>query len=319
MDLIFTICSANYLASAKCLANSVFQTNTDVKFVYVIADKINERIPLKYFENTEYIEVEDLGISNLNEFIDTYNIIEFNTAIKPFAIKFLTQKFQTNKILYLDPDIIVFNSLNEIFNKLNEYDFILTPHILKPIFDDNNYSHQKGALNTGVFNLGFIAINYNQESEKIIDWWALHMRNHGHCNSINGEFYDQKIMNLLPIFSNKVLIEKNPGYNVAGWNIHEREITKVDGKYFVNNKPLVFYHYSGFVKNKSLKLISHYNHLTIEYNKYINEILCVYENALIRNNHNSLLKENCFYELKPNIHKVTRAQMLKYKLKKYFK
>lgn len=86
MNLVFTICSVNYLASAKVLANSVLKTNNNVKFVYVIADKINGRVANKYFENIEYFEVEDLGIENLNELIDTYNVIEFNTAIKPFAV-----------------------------------------------------------------------------------------------------------------------------------------------------------------------------------------------------------------------------------------
>lgn len=319
MNLIFTICSVNYLASAKVLANSLLQTNSDVKFVYIIADKINGRIPKEYFDNIDYVEVEDLAIEKLNQLIDTYNIIEFNTAIKPFAVKFLSKKYNSNKIVYIDPDIIVYHDLIEVFNNLDKYDFILTPHILSPILNDDFYAQQRGPLNTGVFNLGFIAINYNLESEKIIDWWAAHMINHGHCNSIIGEFYDQKIMNLLPIFSNKVLIEKNPGYNVAGWNIHEREITKINGNYFVNNTALVFYHYSGFVTNKSKKLISNYNHLTTEYNKYISEILELYEQALKTNNHSSLLKENCYYELKPNIHKTSRFQMLKYRVKKYFK
>lgn len=318
MNIVFTICSVNYLASAKVLANSVLKTNSNVEFVYIISDKINDRVSKEYFEEIEFIEVENLGIENLNELVDTYNITEFNTALKPYAVNFLNKKYKSNKIIYIDPDIIVFHDLAQVFKNLDKYDFILTPHIINPIIDDEFYSHQIGALNTGVFNLGFVAINYNLESKKIIDWWALHMRNHGHCNSGIGEFYDQKIMNLLPVFSDKVLIEKNPGYNVAGWNIHERVITKNDCKFFVNNYPLVFYHFSGFVKDKSLKLISHYNHLTIEYNKHIKEILDAYEDALKNNNHNSLSKEKCFYKLKPNIHKVTRVQMLKYKLKKYF-
>lgn len=316
MNLVFTICSLNYLASAKCLANSIAQTNPTIKFVYIIADKLNGRLPIEYFNGVDYVEVEDLGIENLNELINAYNIIEFNTAIKPFAVKHLAQKYHTNKLVYLDPDIIVFDSLSQVFSNLDTYDFIVTPHILTPIFSDEFYPQQRGVLNTGIYNLGFIAINYNPESEKVIDWWALHMRSHGHCNSVIGEFYDQKIMNLLPIFSHKVLIEKNPGYNVAGWNIHEREITKASNKYFINTVPLCFYHYSGFVTNKSLKLISNYNHLKTDFNEYMTEILELYRVALKNNKHEELKHENCYFNLKPNIHKVTRFGMLKYKLKK---
>lgn len=319
MNLIFTICSLNYLASAKCLAKSVMQTNPGTRFVYVLADKIDGRLSTDYFEHADYAEVEDLGIPNLEELISTYNIIEFNTAIKPYAIKYLNRRFQADKLIYLDPDIIVFNDLKDVFQNLDVYDFILTPHILFPITKKEFYDQQKGALNTGVFNLGFIAIHYHERSLKIIDWWEYHMRDHGHSNSVIGEFYDQKIMNLLPVFSDKVLIEKNPGYNVAGWNIHEREIKKMDGTYFINGFLLLFYHYSGLVNDLSLNRISNYNQLGLDYNIYISEILELYRKALKDNNHSELSLLPCYYELKPNIHKTTRVGMLKYKLKKYFR
>src|SRR6218665_2903375 len=319
MNLVFTICSINYLASAKCLWESVTQTNPDVKFVYVIADKISKSFDRNYFENADVVEVEQLGIPKLHELIQTYNIIEFNTAIKPFAIRYFAEKYHAKKMIYLDPDILVFDSLQPVFDQLSTHDFILTPHILTPVTKDEFYNQQKGALNTGVFNLGFIAVGYNKESEKVIDWWAQHMRNHGHCSSAAGEFYDQKIMNLLPVFSDKVLIEKNPGYNVAGWNIHERTITKKHKQYLVNGSPLLFYHYSGFVEDRFKNLISAYNHLKADSNPHIADLLELYRTGLAKNNHARLLKIKCYYDLKPNIHRTSRSQMLRYKLKQYFK
>lgn len=319
MNLIFTICSVNYLASAKCLWQSVKKTNSELKFIYVIADKINGRVDKSYFEGEDYVEVEDLDIPNLNELINTYNLIEFNTAIKPFAANYLNKKYSAQKLIYFDPDIIVFNSLDFIWENLNSYDFILTPHIIRPINNDLFYEHQKGALNTGVFNLGFIAINFNQNSKDIIDWWTYHMREHGHSNSIIGEFYDQKIMNLLPVFSDKVLIEKHPGCNVAGWNIHERELTKVNDTYFTNTKPLIFYHYSGFIFDPQAQLISKYNHLKTDHNIYIKELLDLYRKCLNNNNYTILSKLNCYFNLKPNIHNTTKWQMLKLKFKNYLK
>jgi hypothetical protein len=319
MNLVFTICSVNYLGSAKCLADSISKTNPELKFVYIIADKIEDKIPEKFFNDIEFIEVEQLNISHLNELISTYNLIEFNTAIKPFAVKYLAEKYNASKIIYFDPDIIIFDSLNDIYSKLDSFDFIVTPHILTPITDESFYNHQKGALNTGIFNLGFIAINYNAESINIINWWAYHMRHHGHCNSHIGEFYDQKIMNLLPIFSNKVLIAKHPGYNVAGWNIHERRITKSKDKFNVNNSPLVFYHYSGIIHDQNSKLISNYNSLTTDKMEPLSEILNIYRNELQRNGHSRLISLKCFYNFKPNIHKASRKEMLKFRLKKFFK
>lgn len=318
MNIVFTICSVNYLASAKCLSQSLARTNPDLKFVYVLADKLDNRVDPAYFEGRQVIEVSELNIPRLSELTDTYNIIEFNTAIKPYAVKHLAANHHADKIVYIDPDIIVFDSLSGVFKNLDHYDFILTPHILKPVTAAEFYNQQKSALNTGVFNLGFLALNYNQRTESIIGWWAHHMREHGHSNSVNGEFYDQKIMNFLPVFSDKVLIEKHPGYNVAGWNIHERRISKNDNAYFVNGEPLIFYHYSG-LKSASSGLISGYNHLTTDSDPAIVEILDLYRNAMMQNRHEELSKMNCLYELRPNIHKAGRKEIWKYKLKKYFR
>lgn len=319
MDLVFTICSVNYLAGAKSLAQSITLTNSGTKFVYVIADKLENKLSRSYFGDHDFIEVEDLKISELQELINTYNIIEFNTAIKPFAIEYLHQKYNADKIIYFDPDIIVFRGLDEIWENLNTCDFILTPHILQPIIDNKFYRHQQGALNTGIFNLGFIAVNYNSGSEKIMKWWAFHMRRHGHSKSNLGEFYDQKIMNLLPIFSEKVLIERSAGYNVAGWNIHERQITKSGNQYYVNGNPLLFYHFSGIFHDRDSNRISHYNELTTKDNQALIEILNLYRNSLESNNHRQLKDIPCSFNLQPNIHKTSKIGMLKHKVKKWLK
>jgi lipopolysaccharide biosynthesis glycosyltransferase len=320
MEIVFTICSLNYLSGAKALAESISNTNPHIKFVFLIADKINNRLDYSHFDGHDIAEVHELQINNLQELIDTYNIIEFNTAIKPFAFKYLSDKYQTNKIIYLDPDILVFGSLERYFELLSEYDFIVTPHILNPIVDDRFYNQQKGALNTGIFNLGFLAMNINDGSTPILEWWQKHMRNHGHSKSAEGEFYDQKIMNLLPIHSNKVLIDKHPGANVAGWNIHERRITKEQNNYLVNKLPLIFFHYSGLPKEKDSVFISGYNnYLLSEAGLFCSELIKHYRYRTEKNNIYKYEKIKCYYKLKPNIHRASRFEIYKYKLGKWLK
>jgi len=287
-------------------------------FVYIITDKINDRINWSSFDNSDYFEIEEMGIENLNHLIENYNIIEFNTAIKPTAFKFLSKRYNASKIVYFDPDILVFNSLNDLWLNLDNYDFILTPHILKPIYNNLYYVHQVSALNTGVYNLGFMAVNYNETSKTIIDWWEFHMKNHGHNNVLKGEFYDQKIMNLLPIYTNKLLVEKKFGYNVAGWNIHERNITKVKNVYYANNEQLVFYHYSGVDKNMNKNRVSNYNDIVAETGSPLFELLNLYRMGLIDFEDDKFSKYECYYKFSPNIHKNNRWHLLIFRLRKIF-
>lgn len=319
MNIVFTICSVNYLASAKALYQSVVASDAQCKFVFIIADKINGRVKPSYFENAEVIEAHELGISFLDELTKTYNISEFNTAIKPYAIKFMHSKFNCSKFIFLDPDILVFHSLNKIWDNLNTFDFIVTPHHLEPITDPKFYAQQIGTINTGIFNFGFLALNYNLNTEKIINWWAFHMREHGHSNSLIGEFYDQKIMNLLPIFSDKLLIEKDPGYNVAGWNIHERKITGSNGQYKVNGSALVFFHFSGFLFENPKSLVSKYNSLSLKEQPSITEIHQLYRSKLTANDHIEYQKLSCAYPLQPDRHRTGRLAMFKHKITRLFK
>ena len=82
----------------------------------------------------------------------------------------------------------------------------------------------------------------------MLEWWKLRLRSWGYINVYEGMFTDQIWMNFLPLFYDKVLIFKHPGANVAHWNLGERHLQKIDGKYYVNDKkyPLLFYHFSAF-------------------------------------------------------------------------
>src|SRR5262249_62034668 len=53
-------------------------------------------------------------------------------------------------------------------------------------------------------------------------------------------YVDQKILPLVAqVFSSQVGCMRHQGYNVAYWNLHGREITRVDNKYLINGQPAV--------------------------------------------------------------------------------
>ena len=61
-----------------------------------------------------------------------------------------------------------------------------------------------------------------------------------------GLFVDQKWIDLAPALFD-VYILKEPGYNLAYWNLEKRNITiREDNAYAVNGKPLIFVHFSGW-------------------------------------------------------------------------
>jgi hypothetical protein len=63
----------------------------------------------------------------------------------------------------------------------------------------------------------------------------------------NGLFTDQKWGDLIPSFFENYLILRDPGYNVASWNLSRRRLEMSEkGDITVNGTPLRFYHFTGY-------------------------------------------------------------------------
>jgi hypothetical protein len=92
-----------------------------------------------------------------------------------------------------------------------------------------------------------------------------------------------------------VYIEKNPGYNMAGWNLHEREITnKIGGKFTVNkNNELVFFHFSGVKVNTNN--ISDHSRYTFEDRTDLEELINTYRRYIINNGNDFFSSFQCYY------------------------
>lgn len=245
MKLVFTICSNNYLAQAIMLGHSLLYHNKEYEFIIGLVDRKNELIDYSIIP-FEIIEVEKIGIESFNDMIMRYDIVELNTSVKPFFFKFLFNTQKYDSIIYMDPDIEVFDSLNALEKELETNDIIITPHFFTPI-DDDKWQSEEDFLNSGLYNLGFIALRASDNSSKMVDWWAERLKTKALINFSRGLFTDQIWINFVPLFFDKVKILKHLGYNVAYWNLHERRLIKKNNCYFINdNIPLVFYHFASF-------------------------------------------------------------------------
>jgi len=278
MRVIFTICSNNYLHQAQTLGESVKANCLNSKFYIGLADELDERI------NYADIDAEIIPIKSIEpavtHLIQKYNIIEFNTAIKPRYFEYFLHETDATQVTYLDPDICVFADPQDAMANFPESEIFLTPHILTPILIDEKKPAEPLFLNYGLYNLGFIHIKKGQQSVKLIDWWKQRTYKYGFDKPAIGLFTDQLWMNLAPILFSKVQILTHMGLNMAPWNLHERVLTSADGKYMVNsNQPLLFYHFSGFAINQ-WKIHKDYDRFTFHNRPDLSELYTEYKKKL---------------------------------------
>jgi hypothetical protein len=253
VDGACTIVSKNYIAYARTLCESYLKYHPENDFFVLLVDKNDGDIDISK-ELFKLVEVEDLLIENFYSIAFRFDVLELNTNVKPSFIQYLFEKYNFENIIYFDPDIYIYQPVTMIYSLLEKYDIVVTPHCISPIDDEYRPSEQD-FLDTGVFNLGFIALRNSIESQRLLKWWKKRCLELGFNERQTGLFVDQKWMNLVTCFFENVYVLKNIGCNMAYWNLHERNLTNVDSKWIVNGtEPLIFFHFSGIDANNELQI-----------------------------------------------------------------
>lgn len=244
----YTSINNNYLPKARILAKSVKKFCKEAKFSLVLCDEIPEGFTIDNEPFDDIIKVDQLNIpvTNLNMWIYMHTVVELCTAVKGQALVHFLES-GSEKVVYLDPDIAVFNDLHELEELLDKYDVVLTPHQTLP---ENNrmdiINNEICSLKHGTYNFGFYAVKNSERGLKFARWWRDRLIDFCFDDIPNGIFTDQKWGDLVPAMFEGIHITKDPGYNVSTWNLSNRNVTKENEIYLVNGTPLKFYHFSGF-------------------------------------------------------------------------
>ena len=276
-----TIVSKNYFAYALTLRSSFLATNPGGAFHILLVDAKDRDFQVE--AGVDIVWVEDLAIPNFSSYAMRYDILELNTNVKPTFLLSLLKKY--HKVAYIDPDIKVFRPLDIIFDRLDDYSIVLTPHIVSPIEDDMKPGEVDFLIN-GQFNLGFIAVSNTESAVKMLQWWQSRCLEQGYNEPSHGLFVDQRWINLVPCMFSGVFIEKSVGCNMAYWNLHERLLGKNNGDWTVNQtEPLYFFHFSGLLLNDENDISKHQNRFNLVQRPELKDLFSAYRQELRDNGH----------------------------------
>lgn len=286
----FTIVAKNYIGLGLILEQSIRKYYSDFDFYIVVADEPSATdLPQNVIIARHNLDIDgDIW----DEMAFKYNLTEFCTAIKPSSITYFLN-LGYKKVIYLDPDILFFSSIEPIFQDLNHYKLVLTPHICSIPQYGTTDAPETDWTKCGIFNLGFLGVSDSEFSRSILSWWQKRLNHHCFIDSSRGEYTDQKWMDFMPAFCTEkdLLVSKDLGRNLAPWNFFERKVQKINNEYFVSNRysddttvfKLIFTHFSGYnykemlkgnVFQKNISNLKDYpdiRHLSIEYAKTISD------------------------------------------------
>lgn len=191
------------------------------------------------------LSLHDLGIPGARAWLFKHDVVEACTAVKAAAMLHLMAR-GFSAVVYLDPDIAVFHPLDPVLQALQHASIVLTPHQASPnrnleVARDNELA----SMRYGVFNLGFVAVRADASGRAFAAWWGRHLREACYDDVAAGLFTDQKYIDLVPGLFDGVAILRDPGCNVASWNLSTRDVTiEHAGDVRAAGVPLRFFHFT---------------------------------------------------------------------------
>lgn len=239
-----TIIAKNYLPFARTLMASVKAYHPEFRrFVLLVDDPQNSFDTAA--EDFAIHSADTIGVPDFPYLCVKYNILELSTAVKPYYLAHLLSEYDLDAVLYFDPDIVLFDDLAPVLDALDTASIVLTPHLTGSL-DDDHRPDEWEIMRAGAYNLGFVGVRANSEACRFLAWWQAKLYNNCIIAVEENLFVDQRWVDLVPGMFQGVEILRDPGLNVAYWNLPHRTITHRDGRFLVNEHPLRFFHFSGF-------------------------------------------------------------------------
>ena len=279
----FTIASNNYLAFASVFVESYRRHHPAAEVCVAIADRRDpgidyERLPFRT------VFAEELGIPAFLSIAFHYDILELNTAIKPFVFSWLRDHAGWDRALYFDPDILILSPLRDVENALEHAQAVITPHLTAPIDDEHRPSERQIRM-MGIYNLGFVGLRLDPSTESFLAWWQRRLERFCINDPHHGLFVDQSWMDFAPAFLERVEILRSPRLNVAYWNLGQREVELAGDSYRVAGEPLGFVHWSGLDLDRPEQLSRHQDRISLDERPVLRRLLGAYRDQILSAGH----------------------------------
>lgn len=260
-----------YLIQGLAVYKSLRHSSEEYKFYPLCMDKTSYDLIKKM--NLEYvipIQLDDIMTDELNEVQSITTKGQFCWVCQPIICQYILNIFKAEIVIYLEADSLFYADPEILITELSNYSVSLVPHNFSPEFDNSKIA--------GEYCVQFNAFKNDRFAQDVLNYWK---ENCFKYTKLKPNVYPGQLClnNWIRLYANVKSIE-NIGAGVAPWNVNKYKVSTQINQIYVDNQPLVFYHFHqygqykntfhelGFypLKKKVIQLI---------YGKYIRELLSV--------------------------------------------
>ncbi len=242
MRFYCTYFDKNYLTRALALHASLKRCGEPFRLYTLCWDDTaaqgikNENLTDAIVVRPEQVEAYE---PRLKEVRPTRSKIEYYFTVGPAFLEFVFSiDPEVDLLTYLDSDLYFFSSPEPIFEELGKNSIGIIDHCFSPSLIE--------CRENGIYNVGWNMFRRDSFGLECLKWWK------DRCiewcfDYVDGpRFADQKYLDDWPVRFKGVCVLKNPGANLACWNIANYRLEKGEKGLLVDGHPLIFYHFHGF-------------------------------------------------------------------------
>ena len=160
------------------------------------------------------------------------------TCTPSLPLFILRSESPVDLITYLDADLYFFSSITPVFEEIGDKSIAIIPHRFSEAF-------RKWEWN-GIFNVGWVSFRRDDNGLSCLNWWRERCLEWCYDRIEDNRFADQKYLDDWPVRFPNVVVLTHKGANLAPWNIGNYDLSIRGGVIFVDDQPLIFFHFHAF-------------------------------------------------------------------------
>jgi hypothetical protein len=243
---LLTVCSVSYIPLASVMLESAAALHPELRPTLLVSDtSVQATRQLRETALSEMADLlccADLNVDFLESARTYYDVLEFNSALKVLGSAYLLASGQ--ECLFLDPDMVLYDRIDGVVSTAGEV--IYTAHTHAPFPEDGHGPNDLEMCRSGTANGGILLTRAGGMTA--LNWLSRHAKYHWFVAPELGMYADQLwISCLADLFVGRACVAREPGTNVAYWNLHERPLKNAAGCVrLADGSPLRLFHFSGF-------------------------------------------------------------------------
>lgn len=185
------------------------------------------------------IDISDFEDEELRKIKPSRTVAEYCWTCTPsLPLYILKRKPSLDMITYLDADLFFYSDPAPVYEELGDKSILIIEHR----FPD----YLKHLEINGIYNVQMIAIRNNEWGLECLRWWRERCNEWCYYRLEDGKLGDQKYLDDWPSRFQGVHVLQHKGAGVALWNVIRYKIIEQWGQTFVDDVPLIFYHFHQF-------------------------------------------------------------------------